>query len=66
LKPPIAFTDCGVRPMWPITGISASRIASMVWMRDAFAPSTFTACAPAWMKRPALRTDSSTDTWYER
>ena len=35
-------------------------------MRDGLPPSIFTACAPAWMKRPALRTDSSTETWYER
>ena len=30
LNPPRAFTDCGVRPMCPITGISAERMASMV------------------------------------
>ena len=27
-KPPMASTDCGVRPRWPITGISARMIAS--------------------------------------
>jgi len=26
LNPPITFTDCGVSPMWPATGISASII----------------------------------------
>jgi hypothetical protein len=38
-------------------------MASIILMRDGFAPSIFTACAPAWMKRPALRTDSSTERW---
>ncbi len=33
LKPPMALTDWGVRPMWPITGISASISASIIGSR---------------------------------
>jgi hypothetical protein len=36
LNPPMACTDWGVRPRWPITGISASRMASI--MGQALAP----------------------------
>ena len=42
LKPPMACTDCGVRPRWPITGISASTIASTIGSRLR-PPSSFTA-----------------------
>ena len=45
LKPPSAWIDCGVRPMWPITGISASRIACTASSRLR-PPSSFTAPAP--------------------
>ena len=58
----MAFTDCGVRPMWPMTGISASRMASTTGIRLR-PPSSFTASAPpSRTKRPAWRTASSTET----
>ena len=41
----MAWTDCGVRPRWPITGISASRIARTASSRLR-PPSSFTAPAP--------------------
>ena len=56
LKPPSIVADCGVRPMWPITGMPASTIART---RESIAPapSSFTASAPAsFTKRIALRT----------
>ena len=62
LKPPSEWIDCGVRPMWPITGISASRMACTIGSRLA-PPSSFTACAPARISEAELRTVSSTDTW---
>ena len=62
LNPPMALTDCGVRPMWPITGISASTRASIIGRRLR-PPSSFTAWAPARISWAALRTVSSTDTW---
>ena len=43
LNPPMACTDCGVSPMWPITGISASTMASIIGTRLR-PPSSFTAC----------------------
>ena len=56
----MAWTDCGVRPRWPITGISASTSASIIGSRLR-PPSSFTAWAPARMSWAALRTVSSTD-----
>ena len=49
----IWFTDCGVRPTCPITGMAASTMARItVLPRDAL-PSTFTASAPPSLtKRP--------------
>ena len=46
LKPPSMVALCGVRPMWPITGMPASVSA---WTRESIvpAPSSFTASAPA-------------------
>ena len=45
LKPPSIVADCGVSPMWPITGMPAPTIARA---RDSIgpAPSSFTASAP--------------------
>ena len=57
--------DCGVRPMWPITGMPAPTIA---WTRESVgpAPSSLTASAPASLtKRTALRSASSSETWNE-
>ena len=57
--------DCGVRPMWPITGMPASTIART---RESIAPapSSFTASAPAsFTKRMAFSTASSSETWKE-
>ena len=54
----MACTDCGVRPRWPITGISASTMASITGTRLA-PPSSFTDWAPARMRAAALRTASS-------
>src|SRR5262249_43983952 len=62
LKPPMAWIDCGVRPRWPITGISASTIASITGTRLR-PPSSLTHCAPARIRVAALRTASSADTW---
>ena len=61
-NPPSAWTDCGVSPRWPITGISASRIACTA-SRRLRPPSSFTAPAPARTSCAALRTVSSVDTW---
>ena len=57
LKPPITCSDCGVSPMWPMTGISASTSASTIGTRLR-PPSSFTACAPARTSAAALRTVS--------
>ena len=57
--------DCGVRPMWPITGMPAPTSA---WTRESVgpAPSSLTASAPASLtKRTALRSASSSETWNE-
>ena len=65
LKPPSAVADCGVRPMWPITGTPAPTIACT---RESIvpAPSILTASAPASLtKRIAFVTASSSDTWKE-
>ena len=50
----MACTDCGVRPRWPITGISASTIASIIGRRLR-PPSSFTPWAPARISAAALR-----------
>ena len=56
---PIALIACGVSPMWPITGIPALTIASMMRALRT-PPSTLTACVPpSRRKRPALWTASS-------
>ena len=65
LKPPSIVADCGVSPMWPMTGIPAATIART---RESItpAPSSFTASAPAsFTNRIALRTASSSETWNE-
>ncbi len=65
LKPPSAVADCGVRPMWPITGTPAP---TMACTRESIvpAPSSFTASAPASLtNRTAFVTASSSDTWKE-
>ena len=57
--------DCGVSPMWPITGIPAPTIART---RESIgpAPSSFTASAPASLtNRIAFRTVSSSETWND-
>ena len=61
-KPPMARIDCGVRPRWPITGISARMMASMTGRR-ARPPSSLTAWAPARISLAALRTASSVERW---
>jgi hypothetical protein len=54
-----------VRPTWPITGIPASTIAR-ARETDGPAPSSFTTSARAsFTNRIALRTASSSETWYE-
>ena len=55
LKPPSIVADCGVRPMWPMTGMPAPTSART---RESVgpAPSSLTASAPASLtKRIALR-----------
>ncbi len=51
--------------MCPITGMSADAIARIVSpaLRP---PSSFTASAPAWSSRPALRIASAVHAWYDR
>ncbi len=50
---------CGVRPMWPMTGIPARANASIT-RAERMPPSTFTAWAPASRrKRPAFASASS-------
>ncbi len=57
---PRPWIDWGVRPTWPMTGISASTMASTRRSRFFEAPSILTAAAPASLrKREALRTVSS-------
>ena len=56
---PIALIACGVSPMWPMTGIPAFTIASIVRALRT-PPSTLTACVPPSRRnRPALATASS-------
>lgn len=65
LNPPSLVEVCGVSPMCPTTGIPASLIART---RESIgpAPSSLTTSARAsLMKRIALRTASSSFTWYE-
>src|SRR5690606_10689965 len=53
----------GVRPRWPITGISAEIRASIIGTRR-WPPSSFTASAPPSLtRRPALRSVSSLEMW---
>ena len=62
---PIALMACGVSPMWPMTGIPAFTIASIVRALRT-PPSTLTACVPPSRRnRPALATASS-GVAYER
>ena len=57
------FTAWGVRPTWPMTGISAETMRSMV-SAIRVPPSSFTAAAPdSLTKRMALRSASSGLTW---
>ncbi len=59
-KPPRAEAVCGVSPIWPITGIPARTMASMV-PANSTPPSSFTASArPSFMRRTALWTASLT------
>ena len=61
LNPPKALTDCGVRPICPITGIDAFTIASIL-SHTSKPPSNFTACAlPSFISLPAFTTASYTD-----
>ena len=60
--PPMARTDWGVRPRWPMTGISARMMASTTGSR-ARPPSSLTAWAPARIRVAALRTASSVPRW---
>src|SRR6266849_6705400 len=62
-NPPNVLTDCGVRPMCPITGISASTNRAIKSMRRS-PPSILTASAPAsFTKRTACRTPSIGSSW---
>ncbi|MPM45323.1 hypothetical protein SDC9_92009 [bioreactor metagenome] len=66
LNPPKAFTDCGVNPICPITGICASTMAFIVSVKRA-PPSIFTASAPpSLIILPAFRTASSFEIWYDK
>ena len=63
LKPPSRRTDCGVRPMCPITGMSAdATAATAAALRTP--PSNLTAWAPPSLtSRPALATACCGLTW---
>ena len=58
----MACSDCGVSPRWPITGISASRIASIIGSRLR-PPSSFTPWAPARISCAAFMTVSMGVVW---
>ena len=59
--------DWGVSPTWPMTGISASTIASTSFRRFFEAPSILTAAAPPSLRnREAFRTVSSALRWNEK
>ena len=61
--PPIRWIACGVSPTWPITGISAVTMRSIV-AAIATPPSSFTAWAPpSFTQRTALRSASSGEIW---
>ena len=63
LWPPMRCTDCGVRPMWPITGMSTEAMRAMVSATGS-PPSSLTASAPpSLIRRPALVTASIGLTW---
>ncbi len=65
LKPPSIVADCGVSPMWPITGMPAPTIART---RESIgpAPSSLTASAPASLtNRIAFSSAVSSETWKE-
>ena len=63
LWPPKAFTDCGVIPKWPQTGIPEKTILFTV-AATALPPSSFTALAlPSFKRRPALIKACSAFTW---
>ena len=59
----MASVDWGVRPMWPMTGISASTMASIIGRRLR-PPSSFTDWAPARTSVAAFSTAAVTDVWY--
>ena len=57
------WTDCGVRPMWAITGMSTLVMASMV-SAIGTPPSSLTAAAsPSLMRRMLLSTACCGLTW---
>ena len=62
LWPPMRWKLCGVRPMWPITGMSTRVIA---WMVSAITtpPSSFTHSAPSFISRMELSTACCGLTW---
>ncbi len=65
LKPPSIVADCGVSPMWPMTGMPEPTSARA---RESIgpAPSILTASAPASLtKRTAFSTAVSSETWKE-
>ena len=65
LKPPSIVADCGVSPMWPITGMPEP-MSALTRESIGPAPSIFTASAPASLtKRTAFSTAVSSETWKE-
>ena len=63
--PPIRWKDCGVRPMWAITGMSTRVMASIV-SAIVTPPSSLTAAAPpSFTSRTLLSIAWGTLTWYE-
>ena len=63
--PPIRWKDCGVRPMWAITGMSTRVMASIV-SAIVTPPSSLTAAAPpSFTSRTLLSIACGTLTWYE-
>lgn len=61
----MALTDCGVRPMWAITGMPDST-RSRIWSYDRSPPSSLTAPTPASLiSRVAERRAWTGPSWYE-
>ena len=64
LWPPMRWKLCGVRPMWPTTGMS-TRVRAWIVSAITTPPSSFTHSAPSFISRIELSTACCGLTWYE-